>query len=159
MIEDLLRGVPDFMPRSHCGPGWTGFLVFWNKVFEFSIFLSYISITLSILIFFRAPRKKWQLPFKVVYVLFMLFIFGCGLTHLMGFTMFYRPAYRLDTALLGATSVFSVMTAVYLWFTAPKAAKELRMIQLSGTSKVLIWKYIEQEYKRLLEEEYKNGSS
>jgi signal transduction histidine kinase len=73
----------------------------------------------AILIYFATRRQG--LPFKPIFLLFGLFIFACGTTHLMGYITTITPVYRLDALVKFITAIASWATVIALWFIAPKA--------------------------------------
>lgn len=104
-----------FLPRSHCGPGWTENLIFLNQFSNFTIFLSYFSIPISLFVLWY--RRRRDLPSSYIFVLFAHFIFFCGITHLNDVLAFFWPAYRFFTIVDFITCVFSSLTAVILPYT------------------------------------------
>jgi hypothetical protein len=76
------------------------------------IFLSYMAIPAAIL--WVALRSK-NLPFPALWVLFGVFIVGCGLTHLVGALVFFRQAWHLEAAVCVLTAIVSASTAALLW--------------------------------------------
>lgn len=83
------------------------------------IALAYFSIPLTLLHFMR---KQPDLKFNSIFVMFGLFIFGCGTTHLASILNIWVPAYRLDAVLLILTAGISVATAIVLWPLATQAS-------------------------------------
>ncbi len=65
--------------------------------------------------------KRDQLRFRGLFVLFALFIFLCGSTHLMEAIIFWWPAYRLAGMLKFFTAIFSWATVFALVRVAPVA--------------------------------------
>jgi signal transduction histidine kinase len=108
-----------FMPHGHCYL-WTPSLLWTFVLAEGVIVLSYFSIPVGLMYFL--DRRK-DLQFGWVVVLFSLFIFACGTTHLMGIWTIWHPDYWLDAALRVATAAISVVTAILLWPLIPKALK------------------------------------
>ena len=66
-------------------------------------------------------RKRRDLPFPGMFLMFGLFITSCGFTHLMGVVTFSAPLYRLDGLIKVVTAAVSVATVVALIPLAPKA--------------------------------------
>ena len=63
-------------------------------------------------------RRRRDVPFQAVFLLFALFIFACGATHLVGAIIFWVPMYRVSA--LGR-----FITAVASWGTIEALAKVL----------------------------------
>ena len=68
-------------------------------------------------------RKRRDFQFNRIFVLFSLFIFACGTTHLMGIWTIWNPDYWLDAAIKAGTAAVSLVTAVLLWPLIPRALK------------------------------------
>src|SRR5581483_9837837 len=66
-------------------------------------------------------RKRKDLAFGWIFVLFAIFIIACGTTHILGIWMIWQPAYWLDGVVKGLTATVSVVTAILLWPLIPKA--------------------------------------
>jgi hypothetical protein len=65
-----------------------------------------------LLIFF--VRKRKELPFHWIFVMFGVFIFACGTTHLMEVWTLWHPVYRLSGVIKAFTAAVSIGTAVML---------------------------------------------
>ena len=72
-------GPGDFMPHGYCYL-WNPALVWLNVVSDSLIALSYFTIPFALLWF---VRKRRDLPFSFIFVLFGTFIVACGATHVM----------------------------------------------------------------------------
>lgn len=100
----------DFMPRSMCGTGWTEGLLLINQSANLIVWLAYTLIPLAIFRFWW--RKRGQYPKLWLLLLFVAFIWLCGLTHANDWLVFHWPAYRFFTATDVATALVSLPTAV-----------------------------------------------
>ncbi len=80
--------------------------------------MAYVAIPILLVSF---ARKRQDLPFSWMFVLFGAFIIGCGFTHFMEVVVFYTPLYRLAGLLKAITAVISVATVVALVPVIPKA--------------------------------------
>lgn len=95
-------------------------LILLHVIFNLSISLAYLVIPFCILIASRrfgesaTAREKAMGNRKLVATLFALFIWCCGLTHLMDVLVLYLPKYWWQAFILGITAVFSVTTAAVL---------------------------------------------
>src|SRR5262245_35653640 len=104
-----------FVPRRWCGD-WTTPLIWLHNVSDTLIWLAYFAIPV-VLVYFA--RRRRDLPFHGIFWLFGLFIFCCGLTHLLEVVVFYVPVYRLIGVVKLATALASWATVVALIPTVP----------------------------------------
>lgn len=116
MISELFR-TSGFMPHGYCLL-WTPSLLWTYVVSDSLIGLSYYSIPFALFYF---VRRRTDLPFIWMFVLFGVFIAACGTTHLSEVLDIWIPLYWLDAAIRAVTAVVSVLTAVLLWPLLPKA--------------------------------------
>jgi PAS domain S-box-containing protein len=118
MIEIIRRAFDhsDFVRRSQCG-NWTDELRWLHTGSDLFIWLAYISIPLVLLYFVRRRR---DLPFSRLFVLFALFILACGFTHFVDALMFNYPMYRLGGLVKLATAVVSWVTVLALIPVVPR---------------------------------------
>lgn len=107
----------DFMPHGYCYL-WQPGVLWLHAVSDILIALSYFSIPAALLYFVRRRR---DLPFHWMFVMFGLFIFGCGTTHVMEVWTLWVPQYRLAGLIKLFTAAASVVTAVLMVPTIPKA--------------------------------------
>jgi two-component sensor histidine kinase len=107
----------DFVPRLQCVNQRTD-LLWLHVVSDGVIAFSYYSIPLALIYFVRRRR---DLEFNWMYVMFAAFIVACGTTHLISVAAFWYPMYRLDGVVKAATAAVSIVTAVLLWPLIPRA--------------------------------------
>lgn len=107
----------DFMPHGHCYL-WTPALLWMYVVSDTVIAISYYTIPIALL---YLVKKRADLEFNWVFVMFSLFIFACGTTHLIGILTIWHPAYWLDATMKSLTAVASGITAIMLWRLMPVA--------------------------------------
>lgn len=100
--------------------GWSKELVIYHIVADLAIFIAYMSIP-ALLLFIMYKRK--DIPFNLVFLLFAIFIIGCGLTHLMGAITPIVPLYYLDWWVKFLTAIVSLLTACYLFRILPLILK------------------------------------
>jgi PAS domain S-box-containing protein len=125
---------PDnFMPHGHCYL-WTPKLLWLYVISDSTIALSYFSIPIAITYFIR---KRVDLEFNWVFMMFSLFIFACGMTHLISILTIWQPAYWLDASMKGVTGIASGITAVMLWRLMPVALTVTSAKQLQKTIRKL----------------------
>ena len=107
----------EFVPRAHCMLDRPE--IIWLHVLSDSfIALAYFSIPLTLFYFVR--RRK-DLAFDWMFVLFGVFILACGTTHVLSVIAIWMPLYRLDGVVKAVTAAASVLTAATLWPLIPKA--------------------------------------
>lgn len=121
---------------------WTPGLVWLHVVSDTLIAISYYSIPLALLYF---VRKRRDLPFNWMFVLFAAFIVGCGTTHVMAIWTIWKPEYWLDGAIKGLTAGVSLVTACLLWPLIPKAVSLPSPTQLEAANKELRTEIIERK--------------
>jgi signal transduction histidine kinase len=107
----------DYMPHGHCY-FWQPGMVSLQVSSDTFIALSYFLIPSSLV---RLVRKRRDLEFHWMFVMFGIFILSCGLTHVLSVYNVWHSAYRLDGFVKAITAVSSVMTAVLLFPLVPKA--------------------------------------
>lgn len=118
MLEFLQRLFDStFMPHGHCYL-WKPGLMWLHAASDAAIALAYFMIP-GLLIWF--VRRRTDLAFKWMFVLFGLFIFSCGVTHVMGIWTIWNGTYWAEGAVKLTTGVISVATAVLLIPLVPKA--------------------------------------
>ncbi len=106
-----------FIPHGHCYL-WKPWLVWMHIASDSLIALVYYSIPI-ILVYF--VKKREDLPFKWIVLLFGAFIVSCGTTHLMDVWTLWHPTYWLSAFLKAITALISLSTAIALLPVIPKA--------------------------------------
>jgi len=107
----------DFMPHGVCFL-WNPEIVWLHAISDTIITVSYYLIPLALVYFVR--RRK-DLPFHWMFLMFGLFIFGCGTTHLMEVWTLWHGTYRLAGVIKAITAAASVVTAILLVRLVPQA--------------------------------------
>jgi signal transduction histidine kinase/CheY-like chemotaxis protein len=107
---------------------------------DFAIFSSYLAISavIAYLVF-----KIKSIPFNLVYMLFSIFIFACGLTHLMEIINIWIPTYGLSGLVKVVTAVASVGTAILLPTYVPKIETLLKNSSLLRETELRLVRDIE----------------
>ena len=121
------------MPHIHCYLG-TGSLIWTMFTTDSLIALAYVSIAFSL---YRLVRKI-DLPFHSIFIAFGLFIFACGITHVMEVYTLWYPEYWWAATAKVVTAVASVVTAVSLSFDRSKIADFANAAALSEQRKALL---------------------
>jgi signal transduction histidine kinase/ActR/RegA family two-component response regulator len=124
---------PDFMPHGHCY-FWRHDLLTLHIVSDLLIVLAYYSIPLAL---FWFVRKKKELPFNWLFIMFGAFIFLCGTTHLMNVFTLFNGVYRAEGLLKLTTGLVSCVTAVMTVRLIPKALELKSPEEMLALNKVL----------------------
>ncbi len=114
----------NFMGHRYCyllQPG----LVWTNAISDSLIWLSYISISVGLVVLLRKTRTL--LAFRWVFVAFGLFIVACGFTHFFEVLTIWVPFYWLSTSVKVLTAAASVITAIAFAPLVPRAAEAIRL--------------------------------
>lgn len=117
---DLLRLLIDpapFMPHGMCLL-WDPALIWLHLGSDLLTGLSYFSIPVALVVF---ARRRKDLAYSWMFLLFGAFIFACGTTHFLGAWTLWHPNYVLQGLVKGFTAVVSVATAALLWPLIPRA--------------------------------------
>lgn len=107
----------DYMPHGHCY-FWQPSILWLHVSSDALISLSYFLIPFSLV---QLVRKRRDLEFNWMFVLFGLFILSCGMTHLLNIYNVWHSAYRLEGVVKAVTAVSSIVTAMLLFPLVPKA--------------------------------------
>ena len=107
----------DFMGHGYCYL-WKPEIVWLHAISDGTIMLSYYLIPLALVYF---VRKRRDLPFHWMFLMFGIFIFGCGTTHLMQVWTLWHGTYRLAGVIKAVTAVSSVATAALFVHLVPEA--------------------------------------
>ncbi len=107
----------DFMPHGHCYY-WQPGIVWLHVISDGVIALAYYTIPVALIYF---VRKRRDLVFNWMFVLFGVFIFACGTTHVMNIWEVWHGTYRLGGTVKLVTAAASIFTAIQLWPMIPKA--------------------------------------
>jgi PAS domain S-box-containing protein len=99
-----------YIPHGHCYL-WHQGLVSLHVISDSLIGLSYYSIPLLLLYF---VRKRQDLPFHGIFLLFSAFIVACGTTHLLEIWTLWHPDYWLSGTIKAIAAGISVYTAIAL---------------------------------------------
>lgn len=122
-----------FIPHGHCYL-WQTNLVWLHILSDSLIALAYYSIPATLFYF---VRKRQDLPFDWIFLLFSAFIVACGTTHLIEIWTLWHPTYWLSGFLKAITAIISVITAVQLVSLVPQALALPSPAQLEQTNQEL----------------------
>ncbi len=142
-----------FTPRQMC-MNYEADVVWLHIIADSMIALAYFSIPLALMYF---VRKREDLAFNWMFVLFATFIVACGTTHVFGVLAIWKPYYRVDGVVKLLTGLVSLTTAALLWPLIPRALQLPSPAQLRATNEqlaaeVVVRKRAEEEARRASEE-------
>lgn len=83
---------------------------------DIAIAIAYYSIPIALL---YLVRKRADISFRGVFVLFALFILACGTTHLLDVVTVWQPHHAAQAVMKAVTALLSVGVAAYLWPLMP----------------------------------------
>lgn len=109
-----------FVPKGFCFL-WRPELVWLHALSDLTIALAYFAIPATILIILRMHKKK--LPFSWVLGMFAVFIFFCGLTHILGLISIWQPMYYIEGFVKIITAAVSIATALVMFPLIPVVIK------------------------------------
>ncbi|MBB3048795.1 signal transduction histidine kinase [Litorivivens lipolytica] len=104
-------------PHGHCYL-WDDRLVSLHVVTDAIIVLAYFTIPLALV---YLVRRRDDLSFNYMFVLFAIFIFACGTTHLVNIYNVWYGAYWFSGTIKAITAAASIGTAILVWPLIPKA--------------------------------------
>jgi two-component sensor histidine kinase len=116
LLNDVFAGGP-FIPHGHCYLWWPE-LVWLHLVTDSLIALAYYVMPLILISF---VRKRSDLPFNWMFLMFGAFIIACGTTHVMNVWNVWYPTYWLSGGIKAGTAAVSLVTASLLVPLVPKA--------------------------------------
>lgn len=119
----------DFLPHGYCFT-WRPTLLWSLVAGDALIALAYFSIPLALM---TLVRRRGDLGSATpMLVLFSIFIFLCGTTHLMDIWTIWLPNYWAEAVIKVAAGVVSVVTAALLWPSIPKVLRLPSVNQLQA---------------------------
>lgn len=133
MVQALVLATADYMPHGYCYL-WNPGLVWLHVVSDFLTAAAYYSIPVTLLYF---VRKRSDLPYAGVFILFGAFIIACGTTHLMEIWSLWHSNYWISGSLKALTALISVYTAIELIPIIPQALALPSPAQLEAANQQL----------------------
>lgn len=118
-VIDFLFATKQMMPHGSCFL-WDPALLWLMVIANLVTALSYFSIPLALGFF---VYKRNDITFKWMLLLFSVFIFACGITHVLSIVTIWHPVYGLSAMAEAFTALVSLVTAVMLWPLIPKALR------------------------------------
>src|SRR5882724_4645918 len=116
LLHEVLAGGP-FIPHGHCYL-WLPALVWLHVGTDALIAMAYYVMPLLLISF---VRKRADLPFNWMFLMFGAFIIACGTTHVMSVWTLWYPTYWLAGGIKAGTAAVSLATASLLVPLVPKA--------------------------------------
>ena len=126
-IFEALFDLDRYMPHGYCFL-WQPELVWLHIISDVAIALAYFSIPFTILWLLSHRRQK--MPYKWVFVMFSIFIFCCGSTHLVSLITMWYPIYYFEGILKVITAAASVATAVMMFPLIPALIQQFSQSEL-----------------------------
>ena len=100
----------EFMPHGYCYL-WDPSILWQSVLSNAVVGISYYCIPLAIVYFIK---KRKDLDFHWIFLMFSAFIFACGTTHFINIMSIWRPAYRFEAGVMSITAFFSAATLISL---------------------------------------------
>ena len=107
----------DYMPHGYCYL-WKPEILWLNVVSDIFIAFAYFTIPFALYYF---VKKRSDIEFKGIFILFSLFIAACGITHLLSVYVIWTGAYGIHGMTKFATAIISTITAYRLFVSIPLA--------------------------------------
>lgn len=107
----------NLLPHGHC-LFWRPDLLLLHVISDVLIAIAYFSIPLALL---ELLRRRKDLVFNHVFLMFAAFITACGLTHVFNVADIWLGLYPLSGIMKAFTAFISVVTAVACWKLLPAA--------------------------------------
>jgi PAS domain S-box-containing protein len=95
---------------------WEPWLIWTYAAADVLIGISYLTIPIALGVI---ARKRHDLMFRSVFLLFGVFITLCGLSHFLDVLTLWVPAYGLEALIKSGTAITSAITAAVLWRLLP----------------------------------------
>jgi hypothetical protein len=142
-----------FLPHGYCLT-WIPGLLWLHVASDSLIALSYFSIPLSLL---HIVRRRGDVPFSWMFLLFGSFIVACGLTHAFDVWTLWHADYWLSGGVKAVTAGVSVTTAIALLAATPRmlsipSAEQLRRAKDTLEEEVRARRLAEAELRQMRDE-------
>jgi signal transduction histidine kinase len=126
-------GMDRYLPHGVCY-AWQPGLIRLHLVSDVLIGLAYLAIPVALVHFIR---RRADIPFNWMFLLFGLFIVACGATHWMEVWTLWNPSYWVAGSVKAITAAASVPTAILLFLLIPKAVALPSIAQLEAAKAAL----------------------
>jgi len=107
----------NLLPHGHC-LFWRPDLLMLHVVSDALIALAYFSIPLTLI---ELLRRRKDLVFNHIFLMFAAFILACGLTHVLNIADIWLALYPASGLMKAFTAIISLITAVTCWKLLPAA--------------------------------------
>lgn len=94
---------------------WNWAMILPTVIADAMIAFAYFSIPAAIFVYLWKQQLRLPLLEAHILIAFIIFIFLCGLTHVMDIVVVFYPYYGLNRAVRVATAIASLVTATTLW--------------------------------------------
>ena len=121
---------------------WAPGLIWLHAGSDALILLSYLSIPVSLIWLIRRRRDR---SYRWIAYLFVMFIVACAITHGLAVLTLWVPAYGIEGLAKAVTALASIATASALWIMAPRLARMLSPVELTGLNAELAYTVAKQE--------------
>ncbi len=112
-------GGQSLLPHGYCLT-WNPSLLWTLVVSDALIALSYFSIPFGLWYF---AKKRPDIPYRWLMVVFGVFIVACGVTHIFDIVNIWQPSYWASAYAKAFTAAISFATAIAVWCIMPLALK------------------------------------
>lgn len=115
-LFDTVFNITRYMPHGYC-LFWQPELVWMHVIADLAIALAYYSIPFTIL--YLLHKRKQSIPYKWVFLMFAIFIFLCGTTHIISIITLWYPIYFFEGLVKAMTAAASLATALFIFPLVP----------------------------------------
>ena len=152
-VLEYLFGAASFVPHGYCLL-WRPDLLAIHAASDVVTAVAYFSIPAAL---FVLLRRRADLSFRWIFVLFIAFIFACGATHVLDLITMWQPVYGLQGLVKAATAIVSATTAIMLWPMLPQmlalpSPAALRQANLDLEVEIAVRKAAEQALREAQEQ-------
>jgi len=145
-LTAAFRSPGSLLPHGYCFT-WNPPLLWTHVVSDTLIGIAYLSIPLTLL---HLVRKRTDMPFNWIVVLFATFIVSCGATHWIEVWTIWNPDYWLSGMVKAVTASASLLTAGALMYLVPGVLAIPTVSQLTAAKDAL---ELEVRQRRTVEDE------
>lgn len=138
--------ITSFMPHGMCY-SWKPWLVGLYIVGDGLIALSYFSIPITLIYILR---RREDIPFNKIFLLFAAFILFCGTGHAFNIWTLWHPNYWLSGGIKFLTAIVSVATAIALAIKIPEILTLPSRFQINQSNQQLTKNIVESEQQQLV---------
>jgi signal transduction histidine kinase len=117
-MHDMFKPFFDgsYEPHGYCLL-WNPGLIWTHVVSDLLIAAAYFSIPLALV---SLIRRRKDLEFSWIFMLFAVFILACGMTHILAVWNLWHGDYGIEAVVKAITAAASIPTAIILWPLIPR---------------------------------------